>query len=206
MLPDITAEHADLASEAAILWCKWALGRLEPYIAGDVTNLVRDLDAKVFRRGDLANRLKIANLPQLGPEDQKRLGIAVARRASGGTFVVLEDGIEAVKPTDAEIWPRGYVLGLLGGMFFTPNGYLDLSGWKVREAARLLAGISDPQPALIELLQGSGRALEHYRSTSDDETRRMIAEEFSQVADLIPEEARGQWQELAEVIGRPGEQ
>lgn len=135
----ITDEHAELAFDAALLWSGWAVRRLEPYIAGDVTALVRDLEAEIFHRGDLKRRLNYANLARLQEVDQRRLGLAVARRASQDTFVVIEDGVEAVQPDDPDNWPPDYVESLLIGLFFDANGYLDLKTWKVREAARILS-------------------------------------------------------------------
>src|SRR5207249_1397289 len=88
----ITAEHAELAFDSAMLWSGWAVRRLEPYIAGDVSALVRDLEANTFRKGDLGRRLGYAGLSGLSVEDQWRLGFAVACRASRGTFVVMADG------------------------------------------------------------------------------------------------------------------
>lgn len=40
--------------DAALLWSGWAVRRLEPYIAGDVTALVRDLETEIFHPGDLS--------------------------------------------------------------------------------------------------------------------------------------------------------
>jgi hypothetical protein len=192
-LPGTGEEHSELAYDAAMLWSGWALRRLEPYIAGDVTRLVRDLDGTTFRRGDLANRLLIANLPRLPAEDQKRLGIAVARRASGGTFVVGEDGIEAVKPDDA-MWPEGYVQGLLAGMFLNKNGYLDISTWKVREAARLIAGSRSPVSVLDKLLNDAARAVVVYQSTTDGDVRRAIGLEIRSLAEVLPDDgSRARW-------------
>ena len=91
-------------------------------IAGDVTALVRDLEAEIFHRGDLKRRLNYANLARLQEVDQRRLGLAVARRASQDTFVVIEDGVEAVQPDDPDNWPPDYVESLLIGLFFDANG------------------------------------------------------------------------------------
>jgi hypothetical protein len=142
----ITSEHADLANAAAKLWTSWALRRLEPFIAGNVTGLVRDLDGETFHKGDLARRLMAANLARLEPHDQTRLGVAVARRSSRGTFVVAEDGVDAARPEDTAVWPPAYIEGVVMGLLFNANGYLDLGkwpAWAIRQVARLAAGLPD---------------------------------------------------------------
>jgi hypothetical protein len=59
---DVEPEHAEIAFTAALLWSAWALRRLEPFIAGDSTALVRDLEGIIFHRGELARRLRFARL------------------------------------------------------------------------------------------------------------------------------------------------
>jgi len=194
----ITDEHAELAFDAALLWGGWALRRLEPYIAGDVTALVRDLDGEVFHRGDLARRLEFANLTRLPVEDQMRLGIAVARRASAGTFVVKEDGTEAVQSEDEKRWPLGYVEGLVTGLFFDANGYLDLKAWKVAEAARLIAGLRDPLPILQRLVERAVGTASSYGLASDEESRQAVVEEFDKTVRMLPEGVpQHLWSEIA---------
>jgi hypothetical protein len=153
----ITGEHASLAFDAVLLWGSWALRRLEPYIAGDPTRLVRELESEIFHRGKLAQRLEYANLPRLSGQDQRRIGVAVARRASTGTFVVAEEGVEAVHPEDEGTWPPAYVEGLVTGFFFDSSGLLDLDAAKVRESARLIRGLRDPFLVLRQLAVRLGK-------------------------------------------------
>lgn len=194
----ITEEHAELAFDAALLWSAWALRRLEPYIAGDVTVLVRDLDGEIFSRGDLRRRLNYANLSRLPAVDQRRLGLAVARRASRETFVVKEDGVEAVQPDDPENWPPDYVESVLIGLFFDPDGYLDLKEWKVKEAARMLGLHPNPAPILRELAERTASASSVDGVVADDEVRKDLIEEFEATADQLPEgEARKLWLTIA---------
>jgi hypothetical protein len=183
----VADEHGELAFDAALLWSAWALRRLEPYIAGGVTALVRDLDGQVFHSGELAQRLTYANLPRLLPEDQMRLGVAVARRASADTFVVRQDGIEAVDSGDVGKWPLGYVEGLVGGLFLDQNGYLDLKPWKVREAARLLAAMPDPLPLVGRLSVEATNAGLSYGLVSDPALRQETVDELTNAAGMLPE-------------------
>jgi hypothetical protein len=181
----ITPEHATLAHDAARLWVDWALRRLEPYIAGNVTALVRDLDEEIFTKGDLARRLMAANLSHLEDNDQRRLGTAVGRRCARGTFVVAGDGVEAVKPEDNAAWPPAYIEGVVAGLFFDANGYLDLGEWphwSVRQAARLIAGHPDGTAVLDQLVERLVRAADAGRVRSDEKARVTAAGEATAAA------------------------
>jgi hypothetical protein len=164
----IASEHADLANGAALEWSAWALRRLEPYIAGDVSKLVLDLEVSTFRRGDLARRLRMSDLPRLSEEDQRRLGFAVAGRASRETFVVIADGVEAVQADDEVTWPRAYVEGLITGLFLDANGRLDVNEWKAREAARLIAALRNPADILRDLIERIEAAVRSGAVIDDD--------------------------------------
>lgn len=201
MATGITDEHAELAFDAALLWSGWALRRLEPYIAGDVTTLVRDLEGEIFHRGDLTRRLSFANLAHLPAVDRRRLGLAVARRASQDTFVVIEDGVEAVQPDDSDKWPPDYVESLLIGLFFDANGYLDLKPWKVRESARILSVHPDPSPILKELAERTASAGSAYGVVADDQVRQDLIAEFEATVDQLPDgEARELWLTMADRV------
>ncbi len=194
-------EHVDLAYEAAYLWSSWALRRLEPYIAGDVTALVRDLEDEIFRRGDLKKRLAIANLPRLAVEDQRRLGVAVARRASRETFVVLEDGIDGVDPANIDAWPPAYIDGLLAGMFFDANGFLALAAWKAPEADRLVRLSPDPVARLRPLAAAVDATAAARRGANDPELQREVADRLRlAAADAQDEEVRALWLEMATAL------
>jgi hypothetical protein len=199
----ITNEHAELAFAAAQLWSRWALRRLEPYIAGDVTALVRDLEGQTFRRGAFSRRLTFANLPRLTPQDQRRLGVAVGRRAAGGTFVVAEEGVEAVQPEDVASWPAAYVEGVVAGLVFHPNGFLDANGWGVSESARLIAALPDPLPVIRNVLSRLDSSSPSHRITTDDDARRDVIDAFRGAASVIPDgESRRAWLEIPEVLAR----
>lgn len=202
-LPEVTAEHAELAYEAAVLWSGWALRRLEPYIAGDVTTLVRQLgEGAIFRRGNLAERLRLADLGRLTVEDQRRLGIAVARRAAAGTFVVREDGIEAVRAEQSQEWPVGYVEGLIVGMFVGQDGYIDLAPWCVREAARLIAALSDPEAAVKKLIAELADAAWPMGVSQAEE----ILAAFRESSEGLPPQVRGKWVDISKPLQDTGEE
>ncbi len=185
-LTGVTEEHANLAIDASLLWSKWALRRLEPYISGGVTALVRDLEGAIFHQGDLARRLGYANLEVLSDEDQLRLGVAVARRASGGTFVVARDGVESVDASDGRVWPAGYVEGVVNGLLLDRDGTLDPNGWKIRETSRLLAGLADPSPVLHRLERQVLNASGSFGWVSDDAVRAAVVSAIEETTGLLP--------------------
>ncbi len=196
----VVEEHAELAFDAAFLWSSWALRRLEPYIAGEVTTLVRDLEREIFRRGDLTRRLALADLPRLPEADQRLLGVAVARRASRGTFVIGEEGLDRVAE-QPDAWPRAYVEGLLTGLFFHPNGYLDLNAGKVTKAARLLRALPNVTKILQELGSATEAAAKSNPVATDDDERRKTIEAFEEAASALPEgEPRDLWLATARAI------
>jgi hypothetical protein len=195
----ITAEHAELAFDAAYVWSSWALRRLEPYIAGDVGTLVHDLEVSTFRSGDLARRLRIADLPRLSQADQRRLGFAVAARASRETFVVIADGVEAVRADDEMTWPRAYVEGLVTGLFLDANGRLGVNEWKAQETARLIAAVRDPEELLRDLTQKIEAAVMSGAVKEDESELEGAARELHNSA--LPEgEARSRLNHIASIL------
>ena len=198
----ITAEHADLAFDSANLWSGWALRRLEPYLAGDVSAIVRDLEENTFRSGDLGRRLRYADLPKLPVEDQWRLGFAVAGRASRGTFVVAADGLEAVRADDESTWPRGYVEGLITGLFFDANGYLEVTESKARESGRLIAALREPDSLLSEVADKALDASMAGAVSGDEEGRRLASQELLRSGQLIAStNGRRLWERIARIVG-----
>jgi Abortive infection C-terminus len=87
--PEVLPEHAEITADAATLWARWALRRLDAVVDGRLSDIVRDLWNKTFYKGDLARRLAAANIPALEVAEQRRLGLAVGQRSARGTFVVL---------------------------------------------------------------------------------------------------------------------
>jgi len=143
VVPPVTVEHATLAIGAALIWCRWALTRLDAVLANTVDALVMEVEGSGFRRGLLTQRLYDIGLNTLPDDDAERLGRAVAQR--GGrreTFVVWGDGVRAAaeRPSD---FPAAYRRGLVSGLFFDPNGYLRTSPLLVTTAASIAASLDD---------------------------------------------------------------
>jgi hypothetical protein len=96
-VPDVAEEIILVTMDAAVLWSRWALRRLQHLIAGMPSPLARELDeGNVFRSGELRDRLIAVDLPHLEPDDQRLLGVAVAQRAMRGTFVARWAQIQSI--------------------------------------------------------------------------------------------------------------
>ena len=157
LTPPVTEIEADLASAAAIMWCRWALARLGEVLQNGVDGLILDLGGGVFYGGTLAARLAELNLATLGAADLERLGRAIAQRGGvSETFVVWNDGVQAAVQYPAS-YPEAYRRGLIGGLFFDPEGFLRTTPNLAGVAATLLITIGDPSflPALADRVAGA---------------------------------------------------
>lgn len=149
--PDVEAEHAQIAVDAAVLWCRWVLRRLGHYMLGDISVLVRRLqEGGIFRSGDLTARLEAVDLQHCSDQDASLVGAAVAQRAIRETFNVRIEGVYApLKDPDA--WPRSFRQGVVEGLLFSPDGTLTTTAWGIDQAAQLVALHPSPD-ALIDTL------------------------------------------------------
>ncbi|MFG3645097.1 hypothetical protein ACGF3C_32970 [Micromonospora sp. NPDC047762] len=151
-VPAVEDETVLLALDGALVWVRWALRRLEHLLAGALAPLLNDLQHDVFHSGELAERLLQANIPGLGQDDQRRLGVAVGQRASRGTFLVREEGLTApVRDENDARWPTAYRQGAVEGAFLNAVGQLQVDDGLtvIHPSARLAASM----PAATEFLQ-----------------------------------------------------
>ena len=198
-VPEVTEEHTAVVVDAAMLWCRWALGRLEHLIAGAPAGLIRDLRGATFTRGVLARRLASANLAEQEPVDQHSLGVAVGRRASSGTFLVREEGVDpAIEGGDLEAWPPAYRAGAVEGSFLDERGYVAVTSTMAAKATALLAVVPDVDLVTSQLLREAGEADWSYRF-EDEEKRAAVIKAMRDTVDHLPtEQARSNWLALAE--------
>jgi hypothetical protein len=124
-IPRVSKEAAVAASDAAALWVRWALARLDDLLGGDVDLLIQELNGAHFHRGLLTQRFDEVGLDNLPGEDQRRLGVAVAHRAMRGTFVVSESGVEPLQDRPGD-WPEDYRLGVATGLLLAPDGNIEM--------------------------------------------------------------------------------
>jgi hypothetical protein len=193
--------------DGALLWIRWALRRLQFLLIGDLQPLLADLRGSTFRRGDLATRLQAANLPDLPPDDQRLLGVAVGQRAALNTFTVRIDGVEACATSeDVASWPPDYREGVTEGLFLDHFGQIRVDE-EVR-GPRLAAEVLGPHP-------------EQARAVSDLETKltsaawspelprrwqQVVAEMRLAQPLLQSPEAQQAWSNLAERLIQTGQE
>jgi hypothetical protein len=63
--PRISLEAAVAASDAAMLWTRWVLARLDEVLGGDVDLLIGELRGQIFSRGELDRRFDEVGLDSL---------------------------------------------------------------------------------------------------------------------------------------------
>lgn len=151
-IPDIRDEMVDLALDGGLTWIRWAVRRLGLFSEGRPAPLIRDLveQPATFHSGDLRRRLEAANLPSLEPHHQQELGVAVGQRVMRQTFVVRWDGLDpCLDSDDLAVWPAGYRLGLLRGLWFAPDGQPTVTPQSIKDGLSVL----DPLPDCVKPLQ-----------------------------------------------------
>jgi hypothetical protein len=166
---NVEEEHADLASDAAVLWCRWALRRLDVIVEGRTGDLIRDLrQGEAFRGGDLARRLRSADIETLDLDEQHRLGVAVGQRAARRTVTVLVDGVEAAAAPDPH-WTDAYRVGVVEGSFLNVDGYLQSTPGLARAALALLRSLADPVEISVSLADRAERTEVAYAMTPEEQ-------------------------------------
>jgi hypothetical protein len=79
MEPQVTDELSQICIDAALMWSRWALRRLNALAQGMPTPLINDLlGGGIFRSDLLTERLASADLAHQEPEVQRRIGVASA--------------------------------------------------------------------------------------------------------------------------------
>ena len=196
--PDIADEVFELAAPAALLWCRWALRRLDHLLAGSIEPLISDLaGGGTFSSGVLTRRLLAANLPELDPTNLRRLGLAVGQRASSGTFMVRIEGAEACADSDDIVaWPPAYRAALAEGLFVDRDGYLSPEPSSARLAARVLATLPDQHTVVTSMVNALESAPLGHKLVMPATARSEVDAQMSEVARLLSPPAQPPWDAL----------
>jgi hypothetical protein len=205
-IPDVGEELLATSTEAAILWSRWALRRLEFFLLGEPEILTADLRQSIFYSGSLSNRLIAANLPGLQPEQQHMIGLAVGQRAATGTFVVMDDGVSSCEASDDQVaWPSAYREGVAEGLIVGRAGYIEANEGRVSHAAGVLVPLTDAAPALTRLKERLASApwAPHLR---ESETQRKAIAAARRSAELFRQpDAVEAWGDIADLLESPAE-
>jgi hypothetical protein len=200
---EIDDEVVTVTVEAALLWSRWALGRLGQVIAGRPIEFINDLGGSSFSTGMIEQRLQDSHLQNLFEVDQRRLGVAIGQRAMRRTFNVLIEGVEAcAADPSVDRWPLGYREGLVEGLFLDWQGYINTTDRGVLAAAHILK----PHPEMATYLTDLAAKVEQaawpwYRDDTGLSRAGAVAGIVSATA-VLPAEAHPAWARISDVLGR----
>lgn len=185
--PDVADEVLELAVPAALLWCRWALRRLDHLLVGAIEPLIASVAGPgTFFRDTLARLLESAGLATLASQDLSRLGQAVGQRALSGTFMVRIDGVEACADSeDLVAWPPAYRTAVAAGVFVDHDGYLAPAPWSARLAARVLAPLPDQAAAVSALVVTLDNAPLSYALTARPDLRAVVETDMAEAARIL---------------------
>lgn len=164
--------------------------------------LALDIRGSIWRKGQLAGRLREMELATLTEEHQWHLGAAVGRRSVGGTMVVAADGLRACAASSRlDEWPAEYRLGLLECLFLDEDGQVSTQPGLMTSAVRLL----EPLPDHVERLEAFiDRAVKATFSVelANPRVRGPVVEALREAAHhLGPGPVRDAWLRLADRFG-----
>jgi hypothetical protein len=203
-LERIDEEKVTIAIDAAQLWCRWALRRLEHVLVAAAPTLIAALRTQVLSRATLREYMDAIVLPDQPPEIQRALGAAFAQRSMEGTFVAHEAGVQGPRDTtDLSAWPVDFRLGLVEGFTLSSEGFLSIEQSWIPTMIAILAPVSPPQASafLDELRATAASAGSPNRSAEElhDAAREIIRQ-----AELVPEGMRSAWVAFAKEVSPIG--
>ena len=193
--PVIADEVVELAVPAALLWCRWALRRLDHLMVGSLEPLIADIAGPgTFSRDVLTSRLAAAGLGSLSGDDLRRLGQAVGQRALSGTFMVRIEGADACADSDDLVsWPPDYRIALATGLFLDRDGYLAPEPWSVRLAARVLTALPTQEAAVLDMLNTLESAPLSYALSTRTDLRAAVDADMSEAGRVLAAAAQPSW-------------
>jgi Abortive infection C-terminus len=126
---DLDPTHAHFVREMADVWCRWLLATAQLTRLTELDGFIDDIGGPlVLRQGMLPRLLQDLPLGDLSEEDQRRVGLAVARRWSvNDTFLPLTDVIEPIARGEAD-YPPAFCEGAMEGLLIDHNGSIRISG------------------------------------------------------------------------------
>jgi hypothetical protein len=197
LTPQVDEKLALLCLDAALLWARWVLRRLDQFLVGRPLSLVTALQEGIFYRDDLRDRLKAVQLPALEPTVQRQIGVAVAHRAMGGTHNVQIEGVDqCAEQPDLAIWPVGYRAGLLEGAFLDREGYVDVNVWGAQASAAVIAPVPSAGDVMQDLADKVGQAAWAYRFANESATRDRTVDTMRGALAVLPDSARDAWRQI----------
>jgi hypothetical protein len=163
---------------------------------GQPSSLISDLlGGSHFYKGQLARRLVAANIGELEPPLQQKLGTAVGIRAMRNTVLVMVEGVGACASSDSlAAWPLDYRRGVVDGVLFDENGVARTTRW----AVELVPGILGPVPDQSVELDRLFELLGSQRFAEGESADWPLYSAVQDLARRFGEKARPKWLHLAD--------
>jgi hypothetical protein len=177
--------HADLVRGAAELWCGWMIATAQRTHSGRIIldQAVADIGGRqAFTRGTLPALLERLELRNLADDDQRKLGLAVARRWSvNHTFLALEDVIKPLAEREVE-YPTSFREGVVEGLLLDNNGFMNMTTANVELAAAV--GLTLPPEQNARVLDKLAALMDDAQPSAsfDQEARADAATRFREIA------------------------
>lgn len=204
--PSMRDEMVDLALDGSLTWTRWAVRRLGFFSEGRPATLIRDLveESAIFRSGVLRRRLEAANLAGLEAHHQQELGVAVGQRVMRQTFVVRWDGLDpCLESDDLTVWPAGYRIGLLRGLWFDPSGHATISPRAIKDGLSVLDPVPDCADVLLEQVQLVVESTQPGLPDADEDALQETIDWVRHRATVRPASERAALQRLLEHLAPP---
>ncbi|MGV9832933.1 hypothetical protein ACWDUL_01830 [Nocardia niigatensis] len=203
-VPDLSDEMLHMALDGGLMWVRWALRRIGYFTIGRPTQLIEALvgpQSQNFTKrppNSLKDRLIAANLQSAEVRHQRSIGVAVGQRAAMDTFMVYIDGVEACgNSSDLAVWPEGYRIGVVSGLWVSPHGLVTITSRWIRDAMKVLDPVPDCSAELADLVDevaNSGIDLTEREESSDV---RAIWQELVNWIPTRPASETTSWEKLA---------
>lgn len=134
---ELVWSHGLFVRDAAEAWCDWVLSSAVSALSSraGLDEAIADIGgARVFGRGQLGAYLDELGLQQLEEGDQRKVGLAVARRWTvNETFMPLMDVVEPIVNAESD-YPPAFCEGIVEGLILDHNGYLRTSADDIERA------------------------------------------------------------------------
>ncbi|PFW98499.1 hypothetical protein CJ469_06181 [Nocardia farcinica] len=203
-VPDLDDEMLHMALDGGLMWVRWALRRIGYFTIGRPTQLIEALvgpQSQNFTKlppNSLKDRLIAANLRSLESRHQRSIGVAVGQRAAMETFMVHIDGVAACgDSSDLTVWPEGYRIGLVLGLWVSPHGVVTICSRWIRDAIKVLDPVPDCSAELTDLID---EVLNSAIDLTDKETAsdvRAVHQELVKWIPTRPASETAAWEKLA---------
>jgi hypothetical protein len=201
-VPNVDEETIQVVVDAALLWVRWSLRRLEHMLIGEADLLIAELRG-VSSRVKLQRHLDAVVLPDQPPEVAHALGVTFAQEAAGGTFIARMTGIEPCVASDDRLaWPESYRLGVVEGYVINRWGYITAAPQWVQYMIGVLPPVT-PKVAiegLDALISQVGTATWSPDDRQAVEDPYAAAGEMRRAAGELPDEVRPAWLRLADAL------